>query len=84
MFSDLKNKNIVITGGLGFLGKQIINAYVKRIKGNCSYRKKRLVKKFEHFSCDICNERKLGVYKKIVKKYKTIDILINDAQVITT
>ena len=29
MFSDLKNKNIIITGGLGFLGKQIIDAFYK-------------------------------------------------------
>jgi len=82
MFSDLKNKNIVITGGLGFLGKQIINAYVK--EGSrvivLDNKKKINSKKFEHFSCDICNERKLKiVYKKIVKKYKTIDILINNA-----
>ena len=82
MFSDLKNKNIVITGGLGFLGKQIINAYVK--EGSrvivLDNKKKINSKKFEHFSCDICNEKKLKIiYKKIVKKYKTIDILINNA-----
>ena len=30
MFSDLKNKNIIITGGLGFLGRQIIDAFYKQ------------------------------------------------------
>ena len=27
MFNDLKKKNIIITGGLGFLGTQIVNAF---------------------------------------------------------
>ena len=27
MFKDLKNKNVIITGGLGFLGKQIVDAF---------------------------------------------------------
>ena len=27
MLYNLKNKKIIITGGLGFLGKQIINAF---------------------------------------------------------
>ena len=27
MFKDLKNKTVIITGGLGFLGKQIVNAF---------------------------------------------------------
>ena len=30
MFSDLKNKNIIITGGLGFLGRQIIDAFYEQ------------------------------------------------------
>jgi NAD(P)-dependent dehydrogenase (short-subunit alcohol dehydrogenase family) len=82
MFSDLKNKNVVITGGLGFLGKQIINAYVKEGSNIIVLDNKKKInsKKFEHFSCDICDKKKLKiVYKKIVEKYKTIDILINNA-----
>jgi NAD(P)-dependent dehydrogenase (short-subunit alcohol dehydrogenase family) len=82
MFKDLKNKNVIITGGLGFLGKQIIDAYYKEgsniiILDN---KKKNSSKKFEHYSCDICDEKNLkSTYKLIVKKYKTIDILINNA-----
>ena len=29
MFNDLKNKRVILTGGLGFFGKQIIDAYYK-------------------------------------------------------
>ena len=29
-FADLKNKNIVITGGTGFLGKQISDAFLEQ------------------------------------------------------
>jgi nucleoside-diphosphate-sugar epimerase len=29
MFSDLKNKNVIITGGSGFLGSQITEAFLK-------------------------------------------------------
>ena len=28
MFTDLENKVVVVTGGLGFLGKQFVNAFV--------------------------------------------------------
>ena len=82
MFSDLKNKNIIITGGLGFLGRQIIDAFYKQgskiiILDN---KKKNNSKKFEHFSCDICDEKSLKItYDNVIKKYKTIDVLINNA-----
>ena len=29
MYKDLKNKNVIITGGVGFLGTQIVNAFIK-------------------------------------------------------
>ena len=29
-FKDLKNKNVVITGGNGFLGKQLCNAFLNQ------------------------------------------------------
>lgn len=82
MFNDLKNKKVILTGGLGFLGKQIIDAFYKEgskiiILDN---KKKIISKKFDHYSCDICNEKNLiAVYKKIIKKYQTIDILVNNA-----
>lgn len=82
MFKDLKNKNIIITGGLGFLGKQMINAF-KEEESNIiilDKKKREYSKKFEHFCCDISKEKKLTmISKKILKKYKKIDILINNA-----
>ena len=59
MFSDLKNKNIIITGGLGFLGKQIIDAFYKEGSNIIvlDNKKKNNSKKFEHFPCDICDEK---------------------------
>ena len=58
MFKDLKNKIVIITGGLGFLGKQIVNAYHKEgSKIIVLDRKKKITsKKFDHYSCDICDE----------------------------
>ncbi len=82
MFKDLKNKTVIITGGLGFLGKQIVNAFCEEgsniiILDN---KKKTSSKKFEHFCCDISKEKSLkSISKKILKKYKKIDILINNA-----
>lgn len=82
MFSDLKNKVVIITGGLGFLGKQILNSFYKEgskviILDN---KKKIRSKKFIHYSCNICDPEKLNyTYQCIVKKYKSIDILINNA-----
>jgi len=82
MFNDLKNKNVIITGGLGFLGKQIIQAFSEQgsniiILDN----KKRVISnKFEHYVCDISKEKSLEmISKKILSKYKKIDILINNA-----
>ena len=82
MFNDLKNKRVILTGGLGFFGKQIIDAYYK--EGSkiivIDNKKKIYSKKFDHYSCDICDEENLiSVNKNIIKKYQTIDILINNA-----
>lgn len=82
MLYNLKNKKVIITGGLGFLGKQIINAFYQ--EGSkiivLDNKKKITSKKFEHYSCNICNEKSLDtVYKAIIKKYKTVDVLINNA-----
>ena len=82
MFKDLKNKNVIITGGLGFLGKQIINAFCEEDSNIIvlDNKKKTSSNKFEHFCCDISKEKSLkSISKKILKKYKKIDILINNA-----
>lgn len=82
MFKDLKNKNVIITGGLGFLGKQIVSALIEEGSNIIILDNKDKIKsyKFDHFYCDISKEKSLiHVSKKIKKKYKTIDVLINNA-----
>ena len=82
MFEDLKNKNIIITGGLGFLGNQITNAFYKEGSNIIILDNKEKVhsKKFVHYSCDISKEKNLkNICKSIKKKYKKIDVLINNA-----
>tara|TARA_Y100000389_G_C17404416_1_gene487236 strand:+ start:221 stop:991 length:771 start_codon:yes stop_codon:yes gene_type:complete len=80
----LKNKNIIITGGSGFLGNQITsallnekaNVYIIDIKDP----KKKLPAKY--FKSDITNESEL---KKILKFFRSknikIDVLINNAAI---
>ena len=82
MFKDLKNKNIILTGGLGFLGKQIVNAFNDEGSNIIILDNKKKVssEKFEHFNCNISNEKSLSlISKKILRKFKKIDILINNA-----
>ena len=81
---NLKNKNIIITGGNGFLGSQITNALLNE-KANVyiidiKEPKKRLTAKY--FKSDITNENDL---KKILKFFQLkkikIDALINNAAI---
>ncbi len=81
-FPDLKNKNVLITGGNGFLGKQISNAFLKQ--GSKLFildiKKPKLNSKVTFLKTDITKEidlkKVLNVFKK--KKIK-IDVLINGA-----
>lgn len=81
---NLKNKNVILTGGAGFLGSQIIdallnekaNVYVIDIKEK---QKKTIAK---YFRSDITNEQEL---LKILNYFKLkkikIDVLINNAAI---
>ncbi len=81
MYSDLKNKIIILTGGSGFLGQQIVKAFtstnskiiildIKKPKNN----------KVNFYKCNITKEEEvIAVSKKILKKFKKIDVLINNA-----
>lgn len=81
---NLKNKNIILTGGFGFLGSQITNALLNE-KANVYIidvkepKKKTLAK---YFKSDIANE---GELIKILKYFRLkkikIDALINNAAI---
>lgn len=81
---NLKNKNIVITGGNGFLGSQITNALINE-KTNVyiiDIKKPKKKTSIKYFEADITNEQDL---KKILKFFKLkkikIDVLINNAAI---
>jgi len=80
MFKNLKKKVVVITGGSGFLGKQYCNAF---LKNKCKVINLDIVnknKKVFYFKCDISKESDLILARnKIIKKFKKVDILINNA-----
>ena len=81
-FPDLKNKNILITGGNGFLGKQISNAFL--IQGSKLFildiKKPKLNSKVTFFKTDITKEINLKKVLTFFKKKKIkIDVLINGA-----
>lgn len=83
MYTDLKNKNVILTGGSGFLGKQIANSFLKNNSNVyiLDIKKPSLKsKKIFYFKCDITDEYQV---MEVVKKFKTkkIDILINNAAI---
>lgn len=79
IYTDLKNKTIIITGGLGFLASQFIKAFKNNLS-NVIIIDNRHSNKKNFFKCDLTNENELKlVAQKIKKKNKKIDILINNA-----
>ena len=80
---NLKDKNIIITGGSGFLGSQIVNAFLDE-KANVYILDIKKPKKnsAKYFKSDITNENDL---KKILNHFKKrklkIDVLINNAAI---
>ncbi len=78
-YPDLKNKTVIITGGLGFLASQFTKAFESNSSKVIIFDKKKSNKK-NFFNCDITKEEELKAAKnKIKKRYKSIDILINNA-----
>jgi len=79
IYPDLKHKTIIITGGLGFLATQFIEAFKDSSSNIIILDKEQSIKK-NYFKCDITNEKKLiATLKKIKKKFRNIDVLINNA-----
>tara|TARA_B100001250_G_scaffold401979_1_gene414516 strand:+ start:4736 stop:5539 length:804 start_codon:yes stop_codon:yes gene_type:complete len=92
--SKINNKNIIITGGLGLIGKQISKLLAQDganviILDLASIKKFNSLKIFNnlkyklfYIKCDVTNKNDIKkAYKKINKKYKKIDVLINAAAV---
>ena len=81
-FSDLKNKNIIITGGNGFLGRQISQAFIDQgAKVFILDVYKSEIKNETYFlKTDITKENHLKKTLDYLKKKKVkIDVLINSA-----
>lgn len=81
-------KNILITGGSDGLGKALANYFCKNnkviiVSENPQKLKQttlELERSVEGFICDVSNvEQVKTTVEKIIKKYKTIDVLINNA-----
>ena len=79
IYTDLKNKTIIITGGLGFLASQFIKAF-KNNSSNVIIIDNRHSNKKNFFKCDLTSEKEIKlIAKEIKKKYNKIDVLINNA-----
>ena len=79
LYSDLKKKTIIITGGLGFLASQFTKAFEYNSSNVIILDDKNCNKK-NFFKCDITKEDQLRAVSLIIKKkYKSIDVLINNA-----
>jgi len=91
---NLANKNILITGSLGLIGKKIsevlainkANVIMLDIKNKKEIKKIKnydYIKQYLHyFRCDVSKEKNLKKVSKIIfKRYKKVDVLINGAAI---
>lgn len=91
---NLKNKNVVLTGALGLLGKKIsetlancgCNVIMMDLKGEKFLKEinnYNLIKShLFYYKCNIRNKNDIiKNYNKIIKKFKKVDVLINAAAV---
>ena len=81
---NLKNKNIILTGGNGFLGRQITNSLLNE-KANVyiiDIKKPKKKTSAKYFKSDITNEQDLQKILKFFRSKKIkIDVLINNAAI---
>ncbi len=81
---NLKNKIILISGGSGFLGKQIISSLLEKKAKiiNLDIKKNKTKKNVYFYKADISSEKELKqAYNKLIKKFKKIDVIINNAAI---
>jgi NAD(P)-dependent dehydrogenase (short-subunit alcohol dehydrogenase family) len=79
LYPDLKNKTIIITGGLGFLASQFTKAFCLNSSKVIILDKRKSYKK-NFFQCDLTKETDIQfIADKIKKEFKKIDVLINNA-----
>ena len=91
----MKNKNVLITGGCGFIGSKLCLEYLKlNYNVFCIDRKKKegfnfinslekkYKKKFNYYNCDLEKLGEIKIFiKKIKKKINNLDIIINNASI---
>jgi len=86
---DLHNKNIVITGTTGGIGRELVGLLdgegatlilIARSEDELRNQAKDLKSECQYFACDFTNQKKVNVLaRQISRKFKTIDVLINAA-----
>ena len=90
---DLNKKNVLITGGGGFLAKFFAESIIKfngnpilidfdlrGLNRNEAYLNKKTKKKIQIYSCDLTDEKKVfNLFSKLNKSLKSYEVLINNA-----
>ena len=81
----LKDKTVLITGSSGQLGSALCKAYLNlgaNVIGIDITEKQKKIDKVLYFNSDIKDQSSVNdLFNNIMKKYKSIDILINNAGV---
>jgi len=83
MYDDLKNKNVIVTGGSKGIGKAIADKFLDEKSNVISISRnmpENIDKRINYYKCDVSNNNDVkNIIEKIVSKFNTIDILVNNA-----
>jgi len=84
---NLKNKVILVTGACGQLGYEICKAFSRvgsTVVGIDLSVENKKIEGVDYYELDVTKKKeKIIIYKKIIKKYGVIDVLVNNAGVST-